>query len=119
MCYIDLEPCAMWSESPVFARKTHECSACQSAITKGDPYLKHANVFDGEFTSEKMCFPCWFAREQFAEAHGQSFVPSALISMLRDCVGKNDDEDDVWRPVLASVLRRYRRTRVVVAGGGA
>ena len=109
MCsYGDLDLCSVWREEPRKARKAHECDGCGAGIAPGDVYLVHANVFDGTATTEKMCAACWCVRQSFVEAHGQSRPPSALAEMLRDCIGENDDADDQWRPLLASVLRRYR-----------
>lgn len=106
----DLEPCAVWQEFPRRARKPHACGPCDSIIPPGDYYLVHFSIFDGEVTSEKVCFACWWAREDFCRAHGdgQLFQPSGLISALQDCVGENDDPEDRWRPVLAAILRRHR-----------
>lgn len=111
MCSIDLDRCEVWSETPRKARKPHGCNGCGIVIVPGQPYLVHFNIYDGDPTREAMCFACWCAREQFADAHGQSIAPSILIEMLRECIGENDDEEDVWRPVLASVLSRYRVAR--------
>lgn len=108
MCSLDLDPCAVWSETPRRARRAHECTACGVAIQPGEAYLSHFSVFEGCPSTEKMCFACWLARGQFAEAHGQSFPPSALLEQLHDCIGANDDEEDEWRPIYANVLARFR-----------
>lgn len=108
MCSLDLEPCEVWVETPRIARKRHECDGCGVEILCGTAYLVNFHVFDGCPGGEKSCFECWLAREQFAEAHGQSFYPSMLLDQLRQCIGENDDEEDEWRSVLASVLARHR-----------
>jgi hypothetical protein len=108
MCVIDLEPCSVWRETPRKAKKSYKCSGCGITIQPGEAYLENFSVFEGEASTEKACFGCWAAKQQFAEAHGQDFAPSHLIEFLQDCIGENDDEEDVWRPVLAAVLARYR-----------
>jgi hypothetical protein len=85
MCSIDLEPCDLWRETPRIARKPHHCSACGAAINPGDAYLDHFSLFEGETSSEAACYACWLAREEFADAHGQKFTPSALEGMLSEC----------------------------------
>ncbi len=110
MCSLDLEPCTVWRNTPRVARKAHECDCCSAPIAPATPYLDHFNVVDGSANTEKLCSACWFAWMQFGEAHEQMCTPSGLFQMLRDCVGENDDEEDVWRPVLASILKRYRLT---------
>jgi hypothetical protein len=108
MCYLDLEPATFWEEWPAAARKRHLCDACSSIISPGQPYLRHrslgADCRDRHWNHEKMCFPCWWVRQEFADAHGQSFWPSMLLEQLRDCVADDDD----WRDHLAFLLRRTR-----------
>lgn len=106
MCSLDLEQCDLWSETPRTARKEHSCSACGGRINAREAYLSHVHVFDGHAYGEKMCSKCWWVRGVFADAHGQNCVPSALMEILRDCVG--GDRDSEWRPLLADVIRRYR-----------
>jgi hypothetical protein len=109
MCSIEgEEQWTVWRELPRVAGKQHRCDGCWSIINKGEPYLSHANLFDGHWTSQKACLVCWGARSVFSAAHGWWEEPSRLIERLRECVGTNDDEEDEWRPVLAGVLRRYR-----------
>lgn len=111
MCSLDLEPCDAWNERAVKARKPHRCDACDTLIPAGAHYLRHFHIFEDSLGTERMCADCWMVREAFAEAHGQNFFPSMLIDQLRQCVGDNDDEEDEWRPLLASVLKRYRVSR--------
>lgn len=111
MCGLDLDPCTLWEEKPVTARAWHLCDGCGCLIEPGQPYLRHANLFEGEFSREAMCFACWFIREEFAEAHHQTFAPSALYDTLLDCGA--GDPDSEWRTHLAVMMRRVRRGRRV------
>jgi hypothetical protein len=109
MCDVpDGDGCDLWHEKARVARKAHECSACGSVIRPGDVYLVHFSLYEGDTNNEKCCFACWWAREQFEEAHECGIAPSALIDFLRECVVENDNRRDPWRAVLAPVLARYR-----------
>jgi len=104
------ETAKVWNETPRRARTLHHCAGCGTPIQPGETYLDHRSFLDSWWT-EAGCFWCWRAREMFVAAHaGQSFMFSELERTLRDCIGENDDPADRWRPVLASVLRRYRRS---------
>lgn len=108
----DYEPCELWQEITRRARKGHECDSCGGVIRSGDHYLHHFHLLDGDPGNEKMCAGCWFIRHSFVEAHGsQSFLPSMLIGELQSCITDSDEEDEQWRPALATVLQRYRRSR--------
>lgn len=116
MCTLDYDDAAaIWEETPHRSQKERTCDACCATIPKGSAYLSHKSLFDGIWTNENMCFGCWLAREAFAEAHGQSMVPSALLETLRECMlrvpaweRRQITEPDRWASELASVLRRYR-----------
>lgn len=110
MCDIDLEPCTVWRETPRKARKERECGCCGTPIRPGDPYLSHFSIYDGEATSDSVCFACWWIRESFAQSHGQSMQPDALEETLRSCIDEDGRESD-WRPEMASLLKRERTTR--------
>lgn len=112
----DAEPCTVWREEPAimstahFKGRPHECDSCGTTIARGDPYLRHANLFEGRWSSEKMCFACWWSREAFFEDHGSYQPPSGLWNMLQECIGENDDPLDKWRPHFAALKRRFRLT---------
>lgn len=106
MCSLDLEPCSVWRERVHVARKVRNCNSCGQVIRPGDPYLSHFDVFEGEANHEAACFVCWGVRQQFADAHGQSFAPSMLDDQLWACI--DGDGESEWRDSLAIVLRRYR-----------
>lgn len=109
MCAIDPEPCDVWSETPRMARKPHSCSCCRGAIAAGEAYLQHFSLYGGDTTSNKCCFACWLAREEFAQAHeGARFPPSFMPTAIADCIGEGDD-DDRWRALLAEIHDRGER----------
>lgn len=116
MCsFGDLDPATIWEEEPaIMSRATykgrlHECDGCGLVIKRGDPYLRHSNLYEGSWTREKMCFWCWWTRKVFADAHeGMLFQPSALWETLQECIGENDDDEDPWRWYFATLKRRFR-----------
>lgn len=113
MCYLDLDCAKVWHEAPRIARKEHACDACCATIPKGAAYLHHSSLYDGHWTTEAMCFTCWWVRAVFAEAHGQACTPGMLMATLREC---GSDDGDGWRFELASVLCRYRTSEVARQG---
>lgn len=122
MCYLNLDCAKVWNEAPRIARKEHMCDACCAAIPKGAAYLHHSSLYDGHWTTEAMCFPCWWVRATFAEAHGQTCAPGMLMETLRECVRSASpatwrrDRPTLWAPELTSVLRRYRTSEVARQG---
>lgn len=114
MCTLEVDDYAkIWNEAPRVARKEHECDACHALIPKGVAYLHHSSLYDGHWTTEAMCFPCWWVREAFALEHRYTPVPNQLVATLRECIdgrlsaGERSAPTN-WAPELASVLRRYR-----------
>lgn len=108
MCFIDLEPCEVWSEKTVKARKPHKCGGCGAAIKPGEIYLRHFDIFEGNMSAECACGACSKSRDEFADAHGQSFIPSRLDEMLWECIdGAASDEDTKrWRILYARLCSR-------------
>ncbi len=107
MCMIDNgNVCEFWSEAEVTARKPHVCCCCSRTIAKGEKYVRHFSVFEGDCERQKVCGQCFQDRETFAAAHGGYKVqPSFLRSSLQECIGE-DDESDQWRPMLARIDAR-------------
>lgn len=111
MCSVgfDGDACEVWSETPVVARKQHRCTACEGRIAPGDAYIRHFDIFEGEPSTAKMCFPCWLTREQFFQAHRDGLIPNpaALAETLSDCIEDGDEDSErVWRPLLQAMYAR-------------
>lgn len=115
MCDVDnLERCEVWSEKPVLARKPRRCSNCRGPIMKGEAYLRHFDIFEGEPCTAALCYPCWLAREEFAEAHDQQLLhPLSVTEYIDECQA----ESETWREGLrwARLLRTMRRVRAARA----
>jgi hypothetical protein len=108
MCEIDLDPADVWSEGPRRARKEHNCSACGDVIRVGQAYLYHFSISDREPATEKCCYRCWAAREEFAQAHGdRSFMPGMLIDMLSECIAERDPGFEHWEEVKEAILNPH------------
>lgn len=115
MCDIDLEPCDLWSEKQVKARKPHTCSCCGGAIKPGELYTKHFSKFEGDTTSEKACSACQAMRDEFLEIHKTVGNPGYMEDALRDCIEMeeyegNDAMAKKWRGELDAMSVRREGT---------
>lgn len=105
MCYIDLEPCEVWNEAARKARKEHKCACCERTIRKGETYLVHFSVFEGDATSEKMCDECDTDRVTFGDNHGGvRGSPGYFKVMLADCIA--EDGEERWKEMMDSIKAR-------------
>lgn len=115
MCSIDTgDYCSIWSETGRIARKEYRCGCCLKTIRPGEAYLVHFHVFEGDAHSEKACFRCWLAREEFAAAPGHmSIPPSSLPDYLNECIGEDPYDPGIrrWRRMLRDIERRAKRAR--------
>lgn len=116
MCSIDLEPCSLWSETEVRARKRHDCDCCGGHIQPGETYVRHFSILDRDVTSEKCCAPCKSAREEFRDAHGTFGTPGYSMELLMECWSGESrrfwtDDDRRWRVLYAQMLRRGRAAK--------
>lgn len=103
MCSVDLEPCEVWSETPRQARKAHRCSCCGQTIARGETYVAHFSVLQGDVTAEKLCGRCGAFRDEFSAAHGDELIPtpSYFPQMLADYIA--DGERARWEPMLTTI----------------
>ena len=53
------------------AKKDHKCSLCLTKITKGDEYIKVAQVFNGDFTTDKYHLLCYEYTTEYWESLDQ------------------------------------------------
>lgn len=107
MCEIaDPEPCEVWDERPVVARKEHQCTCCRSPIHAGETYLRHFSVFEGAVETGKLCPACKADREAFSAAHhGVLYTPGIFPLQLSDCIADGDEESELrWKPMLERIV---------------
>jgi hypothetical protein len=120
MCYIDLDPCEVWSERTRKARKEHRCSSCCRTIAVGETYIVHFSIFEGDRLSNKCCMECDRDRDTFATAHeGNLPTPDFFPQMLADCISEGDDDEDDpatnWQPMLDRIeasRKQYREMKL-------
>lgn len=122
--YGDLEIAKVWRETARRAAKPHCCSSCGAAIERGEYHLEHVSILDS-VSRERMCFPCWWAREDFHQEHAgsPSIMPSMLAEYLRECARDGYASDARWSAYLdAMTVRGAARAvdesrRSALAGG--
>jgi hypothetical protein len=88
MCVIELEPCSVWQEREVTAKKAHACDCCGGEIAAGARYTRHFSIFEGNVTCEKMCAACLEVREAFNLVHGTHGNPGSMRALLDECVSE-------------------------------
>lgn len=54
----DGEPCTVYSQRLIRARKDHKCDACKETIRRGDLYSYTFAIFEGERETVKRCARC-------------------------------------------------------------
>lgn len=116
MCEIDLDPCSVWREHEVKARKAHGCDCCGGMVAAGKRYWRHFSLLDGYVTSEKLCSDCYAARAEFTAAHDQIPQPGNFAELLRECFLEESrqfwtEQDRRWRTLYAGMVRRGRAAR--------
>lgn len=88
MCYIDTDSYSeVWNEKEQKARKNHKCDCCNGPILKGEKYIRHFSIFDGQVTSEKCCESCQYDRSDFSKHH-EHWTPSpgCTKELVHECL---------------------------------
>ena len=123
MCEVEFDSIAdVWSERHRKAAKPHRCSCCDVEIAKGERYLSHFSITDGNPNPECLCSPCETIRELFAVAHGnQTPCPSSVLHYLAECTDtghlrkgadtKDRDEKAGWLYLERFIINRIRAAR--------
>ncbi len=82
-CYCELEPCDVYRETIVMARKVHLCDECLEEIPKGSRYVRVAGLFEGAWSNAKRCVPCQsIARDYCCLPNGSGTVFTAVLDLL-------------------------------------
>lgn len=113
MCDIELEPCEIFQETQVKARKQHVCSCCGGLIKPGETYVKHFSLMDGDVTSEKSCAACVALAAEFKKVHGTYSNPSFMPELLQDCIESEEYEGNTamvekWTKEIEAMDQRKR-----------
>lgn len=97
-----------WNDKIVLPKPPVECDGCHRLIGAHEAFYSIAILWQGSWSRERACFECWWTMKEFGDAHDIITSPDQLWQLLHDCIGENDDDDDVWRDHLAAMKRRYR-----------
>ena len=95
-CDIDYDDVAViWTETHPVAHKQHKCCECRGVIQPGERYVVVRSLYDGAWSTSKVCWTC--------NAIRQDLAPCAPLGELRselwECLGFDyvtGDEDDRW-----------------------
>lgn len=103
----DLEIAKVWQETVRRAAKAHRCNSCGVGIERGEYHLVHVSILDS-VSRERMCFACWWAREDFHQEHvgSPSIMPSMLGEFLRECARDGYASDARWAAYLDAMTVR-------------
>lgn len=136
MCDFEIDdPAQVWVHKWRKARSKkdgtpHKCDACGCTIAKGEAYLSHFSISDGDVYTAKACALCGAVWEWFTHEHNGGYSPDYILTMLRECIAEYtyrgmfktlDDrkafaakvraENGHWRTAYAVLWRRYQRNR--------
>jgi predicted RNA-binding Zn-ribbon protein involved in translation (DUF1610 family) len=84
----DGEPCSVFTESIVRARKAHKCHACGETIRAGDKYSSTFLVWEGTAETIKRCARCQTIHLHLRKVRDPETYPAERL----DC---GDDYEDV------------------------
>jgi len=82
----------MKTTTPI-ARKEHLCSECRRDILKGEKYRIDRGVWDGEFSSHKICLDCLSLREEFfCDGWTYEHIWDDMHMFINECRGDIGDD---------------------------
>lgn len=100
--------CTIWDETAPRARKRHSCDSCGGPIEPGEVYIRHKQLYEGDWDTQRACLACVVARETFESAHGDcSLSPRGFPEALLSCIHEGDERSDAkWAPMFAALETR-------------
>ena len=80
MCDSNHDPCRIYNEKMVMARKVHECCECEEKIVPGDHYIR-IEILDHDecWMRYKICIPCLAIGMDLASGYW-------FFGQLRECI---------------------------------
>lgn len=75
------------SEARPLAKREHRCDECGRTIAPGEPYLREAFRWDGQFKSHKTCKHCEIARDWLARQCGGWLYGCVEEDIREHCFG--------------------------------
>lgn len=113
MCMFEVDDVAsVFVSSFPKAAKDHVCSVCETVIPRGEVYLRHKMLFDGEWSGSSTCKDCAAVWTYFLDVHSSAYGPSDLGDMVEECIqGVLNEETRIWRVARLGIDRRIRLAR--------
>lgn len=69
----DGDPAEVWSVKRVTARKAHVCAECREMIQPTQQYERAVGLFDGEWSTWRICLSCCEISVEFTEGGGRVY----------------------------------------------
>lgn len=95
MCSTDADPCDVWDEREVVARKQHRCYECRLAIPVGCRHVRIGMLFDHEWSASRVhaeCLALWyFVHREVCKGRGM-----IELGGLGEEIAYQDDADGPW-----------------------
>lgn len=117
MCdlYLDGDFCKVWTQTRRKAAKEHRCQCCGTRICRGERYLVTKSLFDGEWSTEKMCRKCDGIQKAFGEEHRYYPGPFELDEYLDQCIDEGDGDVRRWKRYRRAISQRRQQAREALA----
>lgn len=107
MCRIDDgELCDIWREAERRAAKEHKCTECGRQIAKGERYLRIEGLYDGSWTTMRVCAHCRVGAD-WLRAECGGFTLDGVIDEVREHA-EEYRRASLWKIVVGS-SRKWRR----------
>lgn len=103
----------VWSQTTRRAAKPHRCQCCGAAVAVGEKYVVTKTLFDGEWSTEKMCRKCDGIQAAFGKEH--RYYPGAweLDKALDQCIDEGDGDVRRWQRYRRAISQRRQQAREV------
>lgn len=91
--YSDYECSVVWSAKIVKARKQYRCTECGGVIQRGDKYERIGSLYDGSWSTYRVCSVCQeIAEVFFCDGYGATHLIEDLREHIEDLRGEISSE---------------------------
>jgi len=107
-CDCDYEPSTVWASKMVRAKKPWRCTECNGTIPVGETYERIGSLFDGSWSTFRLCGDCRVAicdMGKATESQGGCFCYAAgyLMGEMADTADDSSrDEQKILLPIFAA-----------------
>ena len=101
--------------APRKARKAHKCEECNRSIDAGETYYYGTGMYDGDFSTHKICRHCWVACE-WLNANCSGFLHNTVYEDIEQHVEEYGYTKAKAVPGLARIVIGMRRDWIVKRG---